>query len=167
MPRTCTICRHPERGAIERALLAGEPYRAVARQFGVSKDALERHRAAGHVADHLAQAHQAAQVAQADDLLAEVGALRAKAYSILLQAETAGDLRTALQGIRTALECLTLLAKLLGELDERQRVQVNILALPEWRRTRTAIVRALAPYPEARLAVAQALRELEGSEDSG
>jgi len=162
MPRTCTICRHPERAALERELLAGEPYRGIARKFGVSEDALERHRHAGHIAAHLARAHQAAQVAQADDLLAEVQALRAKAYAILLQAEGAGDLRTALQGIRTALECLTLLAKLLGELDERQRVQVNILALPEWRRARATIVRALEPYPEARLAVAQALRELDG-----
>jgi transposase-like protein len=162
MTRTCTICSHPEREAIERKLLAGESYRDIAGQFGVSKSSLERHHRAGHIAAHLAQAHQAAQVAQADDLLAEVQALRAKAYSILLQAEGAGDLRTALQGIRTALECLTLLAKLLGELDERQRIQVNILALPEWRRARATIVRALEPYPEARLAVAQALRELDG-----
>jgi len=147
--------------------LAGEPYRGIARKFGVSEDALERHRAAGHIAEHLAQAHQAAEVAQADDLLAEVQALRARAYSILLQAEAAGDLRTALQGIHTALECLTLLAKLLGELDERQRIQVNILTSPEWRRTRTAIVRALEPYPEARLAVAGALAGLEAGGDEG
>jgi len=36
MPRTCTICKHPGREPIERALLAGEPYRhiSVRENFG-------------------------------------------------------------------------------------------------------------------------------------
>jgi hypothetical protein len=48
MPRTCTICKHPDREPIERALLAGESYRNIAARFGTSASALVRHRA-----DHL------------------------------------------------------------------------------------------------------------------
>jgi hypothetical protein len=49
MPRTCTVCAHPERQAIDRALVGvTSPYRDIARQYGLSKDALLRHKA-----DHL------------------------------------------------------------------------------------------------------------------
>lgn len=43
--RPCSICSHPDRQAIEAALLAGgESVRALARNFGVTRQALERHR---------------------------------------------------------------------------------------------------------------------------
>ena len=49
MGRTCTVCTHAERHAIDQALVAVEsPYRDIARQYGLSKDALLRHKA-----DHL------------------------------------------------------------------------------------------------------------------
>jgi hypothetical protein len=47
MPQPCKICRHTDRQAIDTALLKGWPaLRVVGQQFGVSKDALHRHRAA-------------------------------------------------------------------------------------------------------------------------
>jgi hypothetical protein len=45
MPRTCSICRHPQRQEIEADLQAGLPYRDVARRYSISKDAVSRHRA--------------------------------------------------------------------------------------------------------------------------
>jgi len=54
---------------------------------------------------------------------------------------------------------LELLAKLIGQLDERP--QVNILVLPEWEKIRYTMLQALAPYPEARAAVADALRAID------
>jgi len=49
MPRVCTVCAHQERRAIDKALVAAQdPYRDIARQYGLSKDALLRHKA-----DHL------------------------------------------------------------------------------------------------------------------
>jgi hypothetical protein len=53
MPRTCTICRHPERHDIEANLKAGLPYRDVARRHSVSEHALWRHRSS-HVSRHSA-----------------------------------------------------------------------------------------------------------------
>ena len=53
------------------------------------------------------------------------------------------------------------IAKLLGQLDERP--QVNVLMAPEWLQVRAALLTALTPYADARLAVAAALVSLEAS----
>ena len=107
------------------------------------------------------KAQEAQEVAQADNLLEQVQNLQAKALSILAKAEAAGDLRTALQGIREARSCLELLAKLQGELQ--QEGTVNITLAPEWLELRTVILQSLEPWPEARLAIAQAVKEVEGN----
>ena len=44
MPRTCTICKHPQRLEIERAIVAGTSLRSIAGQFGTAKTNIERHR---------------------------------------------------------------------------------------------------------------------------
>ena len=44
MAKICTVCKHPERPRIEAALRRGLPLREVARQFGLGKDPLARHR---------------------------------------------------------------------------------------------------------------------------
>ena len=53
MPRSCKICRHPQRDDIEADLRGGASYRDIARQHTVSKDALSRHRA-NHMSRHTA-----------------------------------------------------------------------------------------------------------------
>src|SRR5687768_4858980 len=125
MSRPCTVCQHPDRVAIDKALVNGEPNRGIARQWGVSDDAVSRHRAA-HLPERLAQAQDAAQTAEATDLLAEVRMLRSKAYGLLLAAERSGDYRTALQGVREARACLELLAELEGELDRRPTLNLLV-----------------------------------------
>jgi hypothetical protein len=124
----------------------------------VTEQSIRRHKA-DHLPAALTKAQDAAEVAQADDLLAQVRDLQAKALSILATAEAQGDLRTALAAIREARGNLELLAKLLGELDERP--QVNIVLAPEWLAIRAAIMAALAVYPEARQAVVERLASAE------
>jgi len=158
MPRACSVCQHEHRDRIDPVLLAGASYRAIARQFALSKDAVARH-CADHLPETLAKAQQAADVAHADDLLAEVRTLQQTALTLLGKAEAAGDLRTALVGVREVRACLELLARLLGELDERP--QLNILITPAFVTVQAAIITALAPYPEARAAVAAAMRGVE------
>lgn len=164
MPRVCSVCTHPQRAAIDTALVAGDALRGLSALYRVSEDALARHRDS-HLPTRLVKAQAAQEVAQADDLLKEVRALRAKSYSLLLAAEKAGDLRTALAGVREARACLELLAKLMGELDERP--QVNVLLAPEWITVRSAMVAALGPYPDARVAVAARLVALEAGAGAG
>jgi hypothetical protein len=152
-------CAHPDRPAIDTALVGGESCRTIASRYGtIGRMALERH-AANHLPARLVKAQEAEEMAQADDLLAQVRSLQGAALRILDTAEQGGDLKVALSAIREARGNLELLAKLLGELDERP--QVNILVAPEWLSMRTILLGALAPYPEARVAVAGALTRLE------
>jgi hypothetical protein len=118
---------------------------------------LGRHKA-NHLPAKLVMAEKAKEVAQADSLLEQVRDLQGRALAILDQAEMSGDLRTALGAIREARGNLELLAKLLGELDDRP--QVNVLISPEWLELRAVIVGALEPYTDARGAV---LRAIEGA----
>ena len=70
MPRTCTVCRHPDRASVDRALVQRRPFRDIAHQFGVSKDAAVRHHDE-HLPAALAEARRAADVAAAIDVMAE------------------------------------------------------------------------------------------------
>jgi len=58
------------------------------------------------------KAQDARDVARGDSLLEQAKALQKKAQDLLTKAELAGDLRTALQGVREAKGCLELMAKL-------------------------------------------------------
>lgn len=44
MPPACTVCPHEHRAAIDSAIIAGETSRAIARQHGLGKDTVQRHR---------------------------------------------------------------------------------------------------------------------------
>jgi hypothetical protein len=118
VPRSCTICEHPDRETIDRSLVGDSSNLSVSSLFGVSESAVRRHKA-NHLPAKLVMAQAAEEVAQADDLLQQVRDLQGRALAILSKAEAAGDLRTALGAIREARGNLELLAKLLGELDER------------------------------------------------
>jgi hypothetical protein len=158
--RVCTVCQHPKRAELDRALVAGEPYRHIASRFGTSTAALQRHKAE-HLPVRLVKADEAAQAAEATDLLREVKALRGKAVAILLRAEREGDLKTALAGVREARGCLELLAEVEGQLDRRPTV--NVTASPEWVTLRTALLGALRPFPDARQAVVERLGSLDAA----
>ena len=158
MPRKCTVCEHEKVEEINRLLLEGVSLRDLAGRYSVSKTALHRHKES-HLPAELTKAREAREIAKADSLLDQVTELRDKALSILDKAEQAGDLRTALQGVREAKGCLELLARLQGELQEQ--ATVNVLINPQWLSLRTVILQTLEPYPEARLRLAEALREVE------
>ncbi len=155
MPRSCSICLHPEREEINAALLQGEPLRDIARRYATSKDALARHRE--HLPVHLAKASEAAEVIQANTLLDRLLSLNAETMAILKEARSGRikDNELALRAIARAEKQLELQGKLLGELNEAPTV--NILAVPEWFSLRSTIIAALEPYPEAKQAVVRAL----------
>lgn len=157
MSRVCTICSHERRAEIDRALVGGSSNLSLSSLFGVSEAALRRHKAK-HLPEQLVQAEKAREVVRADDLLEGVRGLQSRTRTILDKAEDSGELRTALGAIREARSNLELLAKLLGELDEKP--EVNITLAPQWLRLRTVIVSALEPYPQAREAVLGAIEDV-------
>ncbi len=157
MARICTICSHPQREAIDQALVAGTPKRDVSALFRVSEDAITRH-AAAHLPQALSKAQEAKEVAQGDDLLKQVRDLQRITMGLLAKAVQANDLRTAVSAVGQARGNLELLGKLVGQLQ--QEGTVNLVVSPEWIQVRAALLGALVPYPEARLAVADRLMTL-------
>jgi hypothetical protein len=158
MPRVCTICGHSERQAIERAVVRCQPFRAIARRYGVSKDALLRHHDDGHLAAKLIRSERARELVQADALMGEVVALRDRVEGLLDKAEADGKVGEATGAARELRACLELLAKLGGRISDAPQVNITISA--EWVAMRTVIVEALAAHPEARLAVVAALEQV-------
>ncbi len=157
MPRRCSICDHPNRTAIDQALVGGsESLRSIADRYGLTKSAIIRHRD-HHLPEHLAQAQQAQEVLQADQLLTQVQALQVKALGILSRAERAGELRTALGAIREARANLELMAKLVGQLHPEEAVGISLST--EWVTLRATILAALVPFPAAHEAVVHALED--------
>jgi hypothetical protein len=154
---TCTICRHQDEMAVNLSLVAGEPTRSIAVRTGLSKTALIRHKLHCIPRD-LVQARQSGKVAEADFLLAQITRLHRRADNLLQKAEEASDFRSAAALIRELRALLELLCRLSGEL--RQPAQVNLLVTAEYRSLREQILRTLAPYPQARLAISSALARL-------
>jgi hypothetical protein len=217
MPQPCTICIHEQRAAIEQAMVADQPNRAIARQWRVSKDAVARHKEE-HLSAKLIKAQEAQEAAEAVDIMAELKRSMARvnllfdatdrwlrdaddptqydigprAHDVLVtytereegravrkkerlsylldrsgvnveSAETKyADPRLLLLRTSAQLQSnLELIAKLIGQLDDRP--VVNVLIMPEWQRLRAVIIDALADEPAARVKVAQALRTIDVS----
>jgi hypothetical protein len=150
-------------------LVAGTAIAAIAAKHGLSQDSVARHRA-NHLVGVIAKASEAEEVARGDGLLAQVREQQVRAEGLYLEAEKIlrraqrrRDPDIALEAIRTAATTLKeargsmeLLARLAGELQE---TTVNIVVAPQWLALRGRILVALAPFPEARVAVSQALLE--------
>jgi len=160
VPRRCTVCDHPERAEIDSALARGvSPYDLVAGYSGLKRTSIQRH-AENHIPDKLLKAQEVEEVAAADDLLADLRSLQSRTLAILEAAEGTRQHRTGLSAIAEARRNLELLAKLVGKLNGGPTV--NLIMSPAWVEVRGVIVGALEPHPKARVAVAEALREIEG-----
>jgi hypothetical protein len=145
VPRSCTVCSHPESFAINEALvIEGTSNRAITRLYGLSKDAVRRHRE--HTPQLLVESLEAEEVAAADTLLEKVEELRLKAMAVLEEAEEAHDHRIMLAAIDRASRQLELLAKLLGELQ--QEGTTNIIVSPQWLEVKAVILGAVDRHPE-------------------
>ena len=161
MPRICTVCALDRRGEVDAALVTGRALRELSALYRVSEDALARHRDAGHVAAQVVRAQADQDVRAAIDVVRQLKAANAATLAILSEARQARDHEVSLKAIARLEAQITLQAKLLGELDERPRV--NVILSAEWLAVQAAILGALAPWPEARVAVASGLLALEGA----
>ena len=163
MPQKCSICRHPEREAIDSELLEGRPLRQIAARCSVSMTALQRHKT-GHVSLKLVKARDAEVASSADDLLRTVCELLAEAKDSLGRAKDEGRYGQVASNIREALRATELLAKLRGELNAgTTTTTVNIVAAPEWLSLRQVLLEALRPYPAAAQAVSRALQQAQAA----
>src|SRR5262245_22564953 len=166
----CTVCAHREASAIDLALARGASVPALARRYDPRTDRICRHRA-----NHLPATVRAKLLAGPDieidldllkeaesqSLLANLVALRHRLFAALDAAEEYQD-GGMLTRVASALHAnLELTGKLLGDLGVGSTTNVNVLVLPADVEMRVALVQALSAFPEAKLAVAQVLHQLE------
>ena len=160
MPRVCSVCTHPNRAEIDRALLAGETSnRRVAAQYAVTERAIRDHKR-NHLAARMQQA--AAKNAEADirtaiDVVGQLKAINGAALQVLKDARSANDGDLALKAIDRIQRQLELQAKLMGDLTDGDTI--NVIVQPEWVALRSNILTALTPFPDAKSAVLTALTD--------
>jgi Psq-like protein len=121
----CTICKHLERDAIDRAIVSGKSQRQLARIFNVSRDSILRH-SRQHVPVTIAKSEDATVLAHADDLVGQISRLEEEATRLQAVAEQSGEVRAAIAALRERTRLTELRAKVAGELKPPQ---VNILNL--------------------------------------
>jgi hypothetical protein len=139
---------------------------AVGRKYGISEAAMSRHKKTHlpqrRLAAGLAQRDEAAaaeETRRADSLSEWTAKLRAKAESLMLEAEKRGDLRTALAGCREALRACDVMARMSGAIPA---AQVNVSVTHNHFQTlQVAVLGALANHPAAKQDVLAALELLE------
>jgi recombinational DNA repair protein RecR len=154
VPRTCSICSHEHRDAMEDAFIVGQAKRRIASQHGVSERAVRYHMRE-HLPALLALARDAERAARADTLLDRMEALQRQTLAILDAPE---DQRTALAAIAQARRNLELIAEITEQLDRRGTVNLELTV--EWQEVKAVLVNTLASYPEAQQAVFNALEEV-------
>jgi hypothetical protein len=113
MARPCSICTHPERAALDAALVANTPRTRLEAAFGVTEQSLARH-AAKHLPLTLARAADVAEVARADDLLAQVQRLQGETLAVLEAAKAAGNLAGVLAAVDRAQKGVALMGTMLA-----------------------------------------------------
>ncbi|RJE46817.1 hypothetical protein A7K50_12390 [Dehalobacter sp. MCB1] len=164
--------------------ISGETYRGISQDFGYSEDALRRHKLRHLIIDlsEIKQAKEEARVEAHEKVKAEeleqtkadvkecmatrlenaanffdqLKEIRAKAASLLDQAEGARDLRAAGTFLKELRETIRLWAELEGQLPQ---TQITIVNNPEWVELRAVILTALDDFPEAKKRVIDAIRK--------
>lgn len=110
MTRTCLACRHPDRDAIDRDLLAGVPKRSIAARYGLSAGSAQRHRA--HLSEPVLAEWSASQAEIYAGLAEYTAQLERDARRIATEARENGHPRLELQALAASRAHVELMAKL-------------------------------------------------------
>ncbi len=114
MARTCTVCRHPDRPAIDADLVSGALRRELARRFGLSATSVGRH-ADAHLPQLMARAAEAEQERGAR-LLERAERLVTDLEVMAGRAKAGGDSDGFLRVVRELRPTIELLGRATGEL---------------------------------------------------
>jgi hypothetical protein len=154
------VCTHPDRDAIDRAIVGGQVKSGIERQFGLSKDSVRRHESA-HLNPSLVKMAEKREERRAASLLDRVEDLYNEAREVLETAKANEQGAVSVTAIRELRATLELVGRLTGELHNSPGTVVNVMSSPDWRMIQAIVLETLAAFPEARAALATRLRELD------
>lgn len=161
MPAPCTVCAHPRRHLIDEAIVSGRKVTAIAKEFGLHRDAIRRH-AENHIDEERRKEimvdlkHQ--RIAKLDaelnqdrsDISKGLNRIINEIDGILQRAKEAGDDGMALVALRDMRHTLLDLAKLHGQLQNISTVRVEIGETPQWAQLKNILIAVFDEVPEAR-----------------
>jgi hypothetical protein len=175
----CQICRHPDRVLIEQTRVAGASLDNIARKYNCHRDAIHRHMR-NHVPEDLKAEYLAGvdlkKLAQkaADEgmsVLQYLSIVRATLMSEFQLSAAVHDRHATSALAGRLVEVLRSIGSISGELGDMAmrsitvNGNINILNNPVLANLQANILRALAPFPEARAAVVGALRAMDAPVD--
>jgi hypothetical protein len=172
------VCQHPDRWRIELLKAGGASLRSLAEKFGVSLDAVDRHwhkhvsaeMKASYLLGPVQLQELAARAAeQGGSVLDHLHAIRVVLMGQMSAMVEANDGRGVAYIAGRLTSVLETIAKVSGELGDLARsttynITNNVAVLsehPKFMQVQASLLRALAPFPDARAAVVVALRDLD------
>ncbi len=170
----CLACRHPRRAEAEMLLARGVPCSKVSAKFAIGNSSLWNHWRR-HVSEAVkAELRAGENIENLADKVAEESTSVLSHFarvrnSLYRHFEAAGEASDRINIDRLAgrlHQNFEHVARITGELSRSPLLQINqnIINSPEVARIIAAVVSAVSPYADARIAVAQALRRLESVE---
>jgi hypothetical protein len=182
-PQRCNVCRHTARAQIELLCAGGgASHRALARRFGLSRHAVDRHWK-GHVSEErkaslvigpVEQVQLAARVAEeSSSVLDHFRTVRSGLYDLFQKSLEAADGQTGAMLAGRLTECLNSMARLTGQLASSPLVQHthttinNNLTLQqnaEFAQLKADLVRVLQRHPQALADVVQTFERMDAAE---
>lgn len=168
MGRKSKIEAHPQSEEIIRRLACGEEYSEIVRDIPtITWDDLDYYQkkklpvilSKSKDLKALADEIESADVHKGDTYLQLVIGLQKKALDALAMQDPAGDPKSWAMISREARGYVELMGKALDRIRDAPQVQINVINSPVWIETRTQILMALEPFPQAREAVVHALHE--------
>lgn len=116
-----------------------------------------------HLAPKVALAAKKMEISEGLNVVNQLLESHRDVRSIFNDAVQDGDRRSALKALEVELKQLELNAKITGQFSDAP--QVNLLMAPEFVRLKQIIVDKLLPFPDARLALSEALETLAEEEE--
>jgi hypothetical protein len=177
-PHHSVIEKHPRRGEIEADIARGVSERVIARKYDISRDVVHRWSKTKIPPQLRAQRYvgllnatsdlETLRIEESDGLLKNLAMQRAR----LLLAQDKAIEKQSLMAISylsaQVHKNLELVGRYLGEFAKHTiQTNVSILIQPEYLRLLSALLQALAPFPEAKFAVVAALHDIEGAAAQG
>ncbi len=165
---------HPERWRIELLRAGGASLDSLAEKFGISRDSIARHwhnhvsaeAKAGYLAGPAQMDALATRAAdEADSVLDYLRIVRTSLMSSLAACSEAGDARGVALVAGTLIATLERIGRLTGQIaaiaGTTNNFNIALINSPAFAQVQVEILRALAPYANARMAVVDALRRLD------
>ena len=177
----CKVCNHRDRWRLELLRAGGASLGSLAKKFGISIDSVHR-----HWRDHVSDEAKASYLVGPADLARLAEKAAAEGDSVLDYLKLCRTVLTAQLAVMSELNdargaafvagqltrTLETIAKITGEIGQLAgslTINNNNIAVvnhPQFATVQATLLRALAPYPDARGAVVLALRGLDAGNDA-